>query len=543
MTRAGARRAAIVALAFVALNVALTHNLWWPTPLPVPDRRFSTELVWIWCALLALVAWRGAVSPRVVGVLAVAVTVLAIGRYVDVAARSLFGRPVNLYWDGQQIPRFLSVAADGRVDQWASAVGLVGAIALLAWGLYRGLRAALAVIARDAAPAALRSRVALAATGVLAAVSLANHAGVQATWPVVAAPVTPTLVRQADLLATAFMPSRLARLLPVSPSFDGPFAALRGADLAIVMAESYGAVAFDDAAMHAALAPQRERFARAIAAGGREVVSAFFASPTFGGASELAHLTLLSGIDLKDPLRHDLLLTTDRPTLVSALRERGWRAYGLYPALSWEWPERTFYRFDVFLDGRDLDWRGPRLGYWWIPDQYTIERFDALHPSRAGDAPRLLFFPTITSHAPFRPVPPFQPDRARMLSDAPYDEADAARALADRIDWLDLRPGYVGMIGYTYDWLGAWLARPRERAETVVVVGDHQPTAAVAGEGARWDVPVHVISDDPALLERLRAMGFASGLEPDRASLGGLHMLTTKLLAAFDGRIAPRETP
>jgi hypothetical protein len=543
MTREGWRRAALVALALAGLNVALSHVLWWPTPIPVPDHRISTELVWLWCVLLAVAAWRGGVPPRVVSAAALAVTALAIGRYVDVAARDLFGRPIHLYWDGQQIPRFLSVAADGRVGRWASAAGLVAAVAFVAWALYRGLRAALAVVARDAVPVALHSPAALVATAGLAALSLANHAGVRATWPVVAAPVLPTWVRQADLLAAAYMPSRLAGRLPASPAFDGPFAALRGTDLAIVMFESYGAVAFDDAAMHAALAPGRERLARSIAGSGRGVVSAFVTSPTFGGASELAHLSLLSGIDLSDPLRHDLLITTDRPTLTGALRARGWRTFGLYPALSWDWPEKAFYGFDTFLDGRDLGWRGPRLGYWWIPDQFTIERFEQLHPSRAGDAPRMLFFPTITSHVPFRPVPPFQPDRARLLGATPYDPADVGRALADRVDWLDLRPAYVGMIGYTYDWLGAWIGRRRERAETVVIVGDHQPTAAVTGEGARWDVPVHVASDDPALLDRLVAMGFVRGLEPARAPIGAMHMLTTKLLAAFDGRIAPGATP
>ena len=73
------------------------------------------------------------------------------------------------------------------------------------------------------------------------------------------------------------------------------------------------------------------------------------------------------------------------------------------------------------------------------------------------------------------------------------------------------------------------------RPETVVIVGDHQPTAAVTGEGARWDVPVHVVSDDAALLARLEARGFVRGLEPARASLGGLQGLTTTLLETLPG--------
>jgi hypothetical protein len=58
----------------------------------------------------------------------------------------------------------------------------------------------------------------------------------------------------------------------------------------------------------------------------------------------------------------------------------------------------------------------------------------------------------------------------------------------------------------------------------------------VTGEGASWDVPVHLITRDPALLERFIALGFRPGLDPQRPSLGGLHELTALLLKAFDAR-------
>ena len=62
--------------------------------------------------------------------------------------------------------------------------------------------------------------------------------------------------------------------------------------------ESYGAFVFDNAVAHEALAAPRAALARSIASTGRWVVSAFVRSPTFGGASDLAHLSLLTGIDL-----------------------------------------------------------------------------------------------------------------------------------------------------------------------------------------------------------------------------------------------------
>jgi hypothetical protein len=65
-----------------------------------------------------------------------------------------------------------------------------------------------------------------------------------------------------------------------------------------------------------------------------------------------------------------------------------------------------------------------------------------------------------------------------------------------------------------------------------VLIGDHQPAAAVSGEHASWDVPVHVITSRADVLQRLRVHGFASGLTP-AATLGKMHALTPLLFDAF----------
>ncbi|MFZ1536284.1 MAG: sulfatase-like hydrolase/transferase, partial [Chromatiaceae bacterium] len=281
----------------------------------------------------------------------------------------------------------------------------------------------------------------------------------------------------------------------------------------------------------------RDTLSRTIAATGRQVVSAFVRSPTFGGASDLAHLSLLSGIDLSDPLRHDLLLTSDRPTLLSLFDRHGYRTYGFYPALSWDWPERAFYGFDEFLDGPALGYRGPEFGPWFIPDQYSMARFDELNPIRPDTPPRLLFFPTITSHFPFRQVPPYQPDWSRVLSARPFDSEDVERGLSYQVgDWMNLLPEYLRTIEYTYAWLAGYLEQPSPRDYLMILVGDHQPTSSVTGPDAPWDVPVHVITSRPELVERFRALGFRPGLEPRRPVLGGMHELTWVLADAFDSK-------
>jgi phosphoglycerol transferase MdoB-like AlkP superfamily enzyme len=237
-------------------------------------------------------------------------------------------------------------------------------------------------------------------------------------------------------------------------------------------------------------------------------------------------------------MRHDLLLTTDRPTLTTLFRANGYRVFGFYPALRWEWPERAFYGFDEFIDSGALGYRGPPLGYWNIPDQYSLARFEQLHPRRDDAPPRFVFFPTITCHFPFSPVPPYQPDWQRVLTDQPYAPADVERALAERVDWLNMFPDYLRMVEYTYRWLGGFLRQREPREAVFVLLGDHQPTANISGEGASWDVPVHIVSRDAALLQRFAEQGFHAGLDPPRQPLGGMSDLTGMLLRAFAQPVA-----
>lgn len=532
-------RIATGVLALLLLNGLLSFSTWWPTPGIVPDHRLAPEFVWLWLVVLALVGVFGRLPRGAAALLAAGYLLLVIGRYVDVTTPALFGRELNLYWDVPQIPRFVWVTAQ-QYSAWLSVLA-VAAVALLLWLLYRLLNAAIAIAARDAATYALRTRWAWLATAGAVVLVLANYAGVRATWPVVAKPVIPTYWKQAQLLASAASPEALAAALPRSPALEAALTAPRrvatgaigGADVYVIFMESLGAVTYDNPQAARQLAPARARFAEDIAAGGRQVVSAFLRSPTIGGASDLAHLSFLSGIDLADPRRHDLLLTTRRPTLLSLFREHGYRTFGLYPAVSWEWPERAYYAFDVYLDGPALDYRGPPLGYWKIPDQFALARFEQMFPREGTEPPRLLFFATITCHLPFSPVPPYQPDWSRVLTEAPFEAEDTARALAERVDWLDMFPGYLRMVEYTYRWLGGFLRQAGPRETVFVLIGDHQPAANISGEGAPWDVPVHIVTRDPGILARFTAQGFRAGLAPGRMPLGGMHDLTAMLLQGF----------
>ena len=527
------------AVALVILNSLLSFGPWWPTPGVVFQARLSPELVAIWLFLLWLVARYRTPSRRTLWILSAFVLLLIVGRYADVTAPSLFGRPINLYWDLPQLPRFLWVSAKSH-PLWLS-VAVAAAVTCAAWLLFSLVRWCLATVLRTLAPWSLRSFSAWLASFVAALLAAAQLAWVPGAGRWVSNAILPTYLGQLQLLWDAYAPGRLAYALPaITPTEDAlsahgrqVLAGLGGRDVMIIFLESFGAVLYDHPEARAVTDPARRALHETLSASGRHVVSGFFASPTIGGASDLAHLSLLSGVDLSEARRHNLLLTTRRPTLLHLFKQSGYETFGVYHAVSWPWPEHAYYGFDRYIDGPALRYEGPPITFWKIPDQVALARYEQQFPRTAESPPRVLFFPTISSHFPFSPVPPYQPDWSRVVSATPFD-ADALKVVSEhRVNWLNMRVDYLATVNYVYQWLNGYFGLPEPRETVYILIGDHQPTANITGERPPWDVPVHIISRDQALLDRFKSQGFSNGLWPDRKVLGGLHHLTSVLLNGF----------
>lgn len=521
-----------IVLALLALNFLVSFGNIWPTALVQPQARIAPELVALWLILLLAVALFGRIGRRTLTLLSGVFLLLVIGHYTDTTVQALLGRPLNLYWDGHQLPTFLSV-----VSQALSGWQIVGFIVALVIGLrllYCLIHSSINLLAEHAAPRVVRSPLALLATAASAGLVLAGLLQVAPLSSLVSRPVIPLYAQQADLLLNAFVPGRRARALPPSPSLASDLRLLDGAEVKVLFLESYGATTYDQRHIANSVDVPRARFARAARQQGRHVLTAFVRAATFGGASDLSHLSLLSGIDLSDPLRHNILLTTDRPTILDTFEHAGYRTIGLYPSMSWEWPERSFYSFDHYLDGPSLDYRGPAFGLWWVPDQFAMARVDEMFPPDPDGKPRFLFYPTIASHIPFRPTPPYQADWQRITSDQPFADEAAAAALAAGLGWNDLASAYVRSIEYTFDWLAGYQSLPQARESVMVLLGDHQPASSVSGPDANWDVPVHVITANDTIAERLRQQGFTDVVNARRPAFGHISDLSRVLLAAFD---------
>ena len=355
--------------------------------------------------------------------------------------------------------------------------------------------------------------------------------------------------RHARILGTQLV-SHSAAVVTSREATQSDLQRVRGADVYLVFVESYGAVSYDRRDVMDRIAPSRARFDADVRESGRQVVSAFVDSPTFGGSSWLAHVTLMTGVEARDEDTNVLLMSQQRDTLVTTFARQGYRTVALMPGLTKQWPEGAFYRFDHVYDTAQIAYAGPRFGWWTVPDQFALARLDLMERQQRPDdasadagGTRFVFFPTTSTHAPFGPTAPYQPDWARVASDDPYSEAEVKAAQARTPNYEDLGPSYAHAVSYAYSSIGGYLRQHADRDLVMVMLGDHQPASAVSGEGASWDVPVHVIASRPELLDRLRAHGFHDGMTPPRRAIGPMHKLLPTLLDAFGNRSQNRDLP
>ncbi|MCU1383135.1 MAG: sulfatase family protein [Acidobacteria bacterium] len=527
MTRRGLVPSAAVAL----LDISLAFQNVWPTPMIRWAGELSVECGVFLILVIAAQLWLGPLSRTATRCLAAAWIVLVVGHYADVTTPALYGRDINLYWDVRYMPDVAAMIARAA-PLWllVCAAAAVAAVLALLYAVFRWAIARVAAAAFDPRERAPVFMAGVVIVGLFAAQQFGFHFP---TEPTFATPVVVTYARQARLVAGALSASKT---LPPSPPLTADLAQVRGADVFLIFIESYGSIAYERPDMAPALAKGRADLAAAIRDTHRDVVSAYVESPTFGGSSWLAHLSLMSGVEVRDPETNARLMTEPRDTMVTTFKRAGHRTIALMPGLRQAWPEGAFYRFDDIYGASRLDYRGPEFGWFAVPDQFTLAKFDALERSAGSAAPLFVFFPTISTHFPFIPTPPYQPDWTRIFDEHPYDGPSIVRAYAQQPDWTHFGAGYVQAIAYDYATLAGYLRLRADRDLVMILLGDHEPAAAVSGEGAPWDVPVHVIASRPQILDALSAHGFRAGLVPARPSLGKMHTLLPTLLDAFSSR-------
>ena len=510
-------------LALLLLNSALTFHNHWPTP----GVRWVAELSLDLTVLLLVLAWRGPPGQRGRRLLLGGVLLWTLGRYLDVTAPALMGRALHLYWDSQHLPRVAAMFLD-RVSGGTQALG---GLTLLALG------AALIVVLRWALGTvviALEQPFTRRALGAGAAVLLILYGAGRLSlhlpterW--FALPVTPVFIEQIRLTLDATLLHNRGRIATAPPLPALNQNGRPAGDVLVIFFESYGALTFDDPRFAVPLAGDFAALEQALIEAGWQVASARLESSTFGGGSWLAHASLLSGLRIADQGDYQELLASSRSSLARRFVEAGYRSVALLPGLRFAWPEGRFYRFSEIYDAARLDYRGPAYGWWAIPDQYSLHWVHRRELAGTERAPLFLFFPTINSHAPFAPLPPYQPDEQAF---EPVHAGTATAALGERLDGAALASAYIESIRYNLQVLGGYLRCCAPAEALVLALGDHQPPAIVGGRDIPWQVPAHVFSRHPAALQRFLAVGFRPGMVPGPTALGGIERLGWWLLDA-----------
>ncbi len=309
--------------------------------------------------------------------------------------------------------------------------------------------------------------------------------------------------------------AQLAGRPPAEPTGAALLEKLRGKDVLVIFIESYGRTLLDKAEFSGDfqqfLADRQSR----LETSGVGVRSAFLTSPTVGGLSWLAHATAMSGLWIDNQVRYDSLVLSDHKSLNRLFREAGWRTVGVMPAITMVWPEGEYFGYDQLYHAHNSGYAGKPFNWITMPDQYTLAAFHRAELKPGERAPVMAEIALISSHAPSTPVPTLVDWQA--VGDGQIFNPQASSGATPEEVWQDparIRLQYYRAVLYSLDTLIDYVVTLGNPNLVVLAFGDHVPAPLVTGAGGNRDVPVHLFSRDPAILEAVAQWNWSASLLP-----------------------------
>ncbi len=337
------------------------------------------------------------------------------------------------------------------------------------------------------------------------------------------------------LSAQARLPQEIATDRSAAMPASRLLTALKGKDVVIAFIESYGQVAVQGTSFSAGVDQVLHDGGAQLTAEGYAAQSAFLTSPTFGGVSWLAHSTLQSGLWIDTQQAYNQLMTSSRFTLSDAFRKAGWKTVSDIPSDTHPWASgNSFYHYGTLLDSNNVGYRGPAFGYARIPDQYTWKHF---HDTQLAGPhqPVMAEIDFVSSHTPWAPLPHLVP-WAQIGDGSVYgpqpDEGNTTSYV-----WQDpkrIQAAYGQSIEYSLGAMFSFLQNSDDPNLVVIALGDHQPATVVSGAEANHEVPISIISKDPAVFRAIAGWHWQSGLLPTSAApLWKMSAFRDRFLDAF----------
>ncbi|HEY2478040.1 MAG TPA: CDP-alcohol phosphatidyltransferase family protein [Solirubrobacterales bacterium] len=546
--RGWARARAVLAVLLTILSILI---VWAALVVPYEPEHFKSSallripiegLVLILLALVLPVLGR-----RILAVLAgLALTLVVVLKVVNYQIFSLFDRPFEPLGDIGQFGNALETLrledgpSQARLIEIGAVVGVVAAIVLLPLAMLRVTR-----VAADNRRWALR---AVGVLGALWAVFAVIDAQFVSHTPIASAVSAGLLVDEARIVQAEVHDEGVFAAEIKHDTFrdtptDSLLTALRGKDVLLVFAESYGRVAIEGSSF----APEVDE---ALAEGNKRLASAgfysrsgFLISPTFGGGSWLAHSSLHSGLWVHNLRRSAQLLPERRFTLASAFNRAGWRTVDDDPSNDRPWSEgKVFYHWDRIYDRYQVGYHGPTFSYAAMPDQYIYSALQRLELGKPHRRPLFAEIDTVSSHQPWNRIPKEigwnQVGNGSIYNRIPMSyEGGSFFSFWD--DSSRVQAGYGKSIVYTLNTFTSFVQHYGKKNLVLIMLGDHQPREPVTGEHAGHQVPISIIAHDPNVLKRIESWGWNPGLRPrPDAPVWPMSGFRNRFFRAFDSKPA-----
>jgi len=141
----------------------------------------------------------------------------------------------------------------------------------------------------------------------------------------------------------------------------------------------------------------------------------------------------------------------------------------------------------------------------------------------------------VSSHTPWTPLPHLVPWDS--VGDGSVFDPQPAQGLSPSVVWQDphhVQQVYGESVQYTMSTLFSFLTTFDDPNLVLVVLGDHQPAAVVSGTGANHDVPISIISKDPAVIDRISSWNWEPGMLPSpNAPVWRMDAFRNRFLSAY----------
>jgi len=290
---------------------------------------------------------------------------------------------------------------------------------------------------------------------------------------------------------------------------------LRRPTVLVFVVESYGQVLMEAekyADFREFLGEQRVQLENA----GYAQRSMVYDAPVFGGSSWLANASILCRLMVHTEKTYFSLMEAKGSCMPKQFNEAGY--HSVFAASNTTKVDDDYslkFPFETFFTKDDFGYKGPRMSWSYMPDQFLIDFVDRNVLSKSSERPHFAYYKLTSSHHPWDTIPAFIDNWDEIGDGSVFNDRKSVRFPDNAfIGGKHYNEGYEASVRYSLRTIVDYLDKmPPERDVLAIVLGDHQPRRPVAiMDRDPWTVPYHVISRDKELVERFARIGYTPGL-------------------------------